>query len=75
MGDLVGLAVDDVDVRSRWARVRRGEGGKGRSAPLLDGAAEAVADWLEFHPVADHEGLFVGRQGERLGVGGVRRSS
>jgi len=69
----VVIGVDDADLRSRWLRVRKGNCGKGRSVALLDEAAEADADWLEFHPDADHEGLFVGRQGERLGVGVVAK--
>jgi site-specific recombinase XerD len=71
--ELVGLDLDDVDLRARWVRVRRGKGGKGRSVPLVEEAGEAVADWLEFRPAVDHEALFVGIHGERLKVGGVAK--
>lgn len=71
--ELVGLEVDDVDLRSRWVRARKGKGGKGRSVPLLPEAAEAVADWLELRPEVDHDALFVGIHGQRLKVGGVAK--
>ena len=71
--ELVGLDLDDVDLRARWVRVRRGKGGKGRSVPLVVEAAEALADWIEFRPEVDHDALFVGIHGERLKVGGVAR--
>ena len=71
--EVVGLEVSDVDLRSRWLRVRRGKGGKGRSVPLVPEAAEAVGDWLELRPEVDHGALFVGIHGERLNVGGMAK--
>jgi len=71
--ELADLRVDDVDLRARWVRVRRGKGGKGRSIPLVEEAAEAVGDWLEFRPEVDHESLFVGISGEGLKIGGVAK--
>jgi site-specific recombinase XerD len=71
--ELADLQLSDVDVKSRWLRVRRGKGGKGRSIPLAPEAAEAVGDWLEFRPEVDHEYLLTGLGGRRLGKNGLVR--
>ncbi len=71
--ELVALKVDDVDLRSGWLKVRNGKGGKGRSIPLVGEAQDAVADWLEFRPEVDHDYLFTGFTGQRLGNNGVAR--
>ncbi len=69
--ELVNLKLSDVDLRSRWLKVRRGKGGKGRSIPLAPEAAEAIRDWLEFRPEVDHEYLLTGLGGRRLGKNGL----
>ena len=45
----------------------------GGALHLLEEAAEAVGDWLEFRPDVDHESLFVGISGEGLKIGGVAK--
>jgi site-specific recombinase XerD len=69
--ELVNLKLSDIDLRSRWLKVRRGKGGKGRSIPLAPEAAEAIKDWLEFRPEVDHEYLLTGLGGRRLGKNGL----
>ncbi|HEY3397855.1 MAG TPA: tyrosine-type recombinase/integrase [Armatimonadota bacterium] len=71
--ELVDLKLGDVDLRSRWLKVRRGKGGKGRAIPLAPEAAEAIRDWLEFRPEVDHEYLLTGLGGRRLQKGGLVR--
>lgn len=69
--EVLDLRVSDVDLRSRWLKVRRGKGLKGRSVPLVEDAARALADWLEFRPVVDHDYLFTGKGGQRMGKNGL----
>jgi len=69
--EVTGLKVGDVDLRSRWLKVRKGKGLKGRAIPLVEEVAEAIADWLEFRPEVDHQYLFTGQQKRPLGVRGV----
>jgi hypothetical protein len=71
--ELVNLELTDVDMRSRWLKVRKGKGGKGRSIPLAQDAAEAIRDWLEFRPEVDHEYLLTGLGGRRLDKNGLVR--
>lgn len=73
VSELVGLDLDDIDTRSRAARVR-GKGGKERVVPLGRPACEAIEAWLEVRPALRHpttgeqhpRALFVGRYGTRL---------
>jgi len=53
--ELADLKLSDVDLASRWLKVRRGKGGKCRSIPLTPEVAEAINDWLEFRPEVDHD--------------------
>jgi integrase len=48
--ELIDVKISDIDLQSRWLKVRRGKGGKGRSIPLAPEAADAIRDWLEFRP-------------------------
>jgi len=70
--ELADLKLSDVDLRSRWLKVRRGKGGKCRSIPLTPEVAEAISDWLEFRPEVDHDYLLTGLGGGRLEKGGLR---
>lgn len=69
--ELLDLRLADVDLRSRWLKVRNGKGQKGRSVPLVPEVAAALTDWLEFRPQVDHSYLFTGIGGARLGKNGL----
>lgn len=69
--ELLDLRLADVDLRSRWLKVRNGKGQKGRSVPLVPEAAVALQDWLEFRAHVDHDYLFTGIGGARLGKNGL----
>lgn len=71
--ELADVKITDIDLKSRWLKVRKGKGGKGRSIPLAPDAAEAIKDWLEFRPEVDHEYLLTGLGGRRLEKNGVAR--
>ena len=69
--ELLNLQLLDVDLRSRWLKVQNGKGQKGRSVPLVPEAAAALKDWLELRPQVDHDYLFSGIGGKRLGKNGL----
>ncbi|MHB8995883.1 MAG: tyrosine-type recombinase/integrase [Armatimonadota bacterium] len=69
--ELLDLRLADVDLRSRWLKVRNGKGQKGRSVPLVPEAAMALQDWLEFRAQVNHDYLFTGIGGARLGKNGL----
>jgi site-specific recombinase XerD len=69
--ELIDVKISDIDLKSRWLKVRKGKGGKGRSIPLAPEAADAISDWLEFRPEVDHEYLLTGLGGRRLDKNGV----
>jgi site-specific recombinase XerD len=69
--ELLDLRLRDVDLRSRWLKVSNGKGQKGRSVPLVPEAAAALNDWIEFRPEVDHDYLFSGIGGKRLGKNGL----
>ncbi|CCH76271.1 Tyrosine recombinase xerC [Nostocoides japonicum T1-X7] len=76
VGELTGLDVDDVDLRSCTARVL-GKGAKERTVPFGVPARRAVEDWLDRgRPRLVVEGsgpaLFLGRRGRRLDPRQVR---
>jgi hypothetical protein len=41
--ELADVKISDIDLRSRWLKVRKGKGGKGRSIPLAPETADAKA--------------------------------
>lgn len=69
--ELLDLRLADVDLRSRWLKVRNGKGQKGRSVPLVPEAAVALQNWLEFRPQVGHDCLFTGIGGTGLGKNGL----
>jgi integrase/recombinase XerC len=78
IGELVGIDLDDIDVRSRLVKVR-GKGSKERIVPFGSKAEAAIRAWLvvridlvrggedERHP------LFVNYRGQRISARSVRR--
>ncbi len=75
VGELVGLDVDDVDLRQSVARVM-GKGSKERVVPFGAPAARAIEDWLAVRGrvVTPTSGaaLFLGRRGARVDPRQVR---
>src|SRR5581483_8337040 len=73
VSELVGINLDDMDLRSGWVRVR-GKGNKEREVPLPERAIAAVERYLEVRRPADDEwALFVSSRGARLSDRQVRR--
>ncbi len=73
VSELVGISLDDFDLRTGWLRVR-GKGNKEREVPLPERAIAAVERYLEVRrPVADEWALFVSARGTRLSDRQVRR--
>jgi len=48
--EVLGLQINDVDLKAGWLRVRSGKGMKDRLIPLLPEVSSMIADWLEFRP-------------------------
>ena len=70
VSELVGLNVEDVDLKERLVRCR-GKGGKERLIPLHLQAVEALAEYVRdyrprLHPGARQWALFLNRRGQRL---------
>lgn len=73
VSELVGINLDDIDLRSGWLRVR-GKGNKEREVPLPQRAIAAVERHLAMrHPSNDERALFLNARGTRLGDRQVRR--
>ena len=73
-GEVLGLGVSDVDLKSGWLKVRSGKGVKDRLIPMVPAVAEIIADWLEFRPEVGHDYLLTGREGKPLSIKGVVRA-
>jgi integrase/recombinase XerC len=73
VSELVGINLEDIDLREGWLRVR-GKGNKEREVPIAGRAVEAVERYLEARPAHPSErALFVNSRGGRLGDRQVRR--
>jgi site-specific recombinase XerD len=73
VGEVSGLDVGDVDLRSGVVRVRRGKGGKERRVPLGPPGVQAVARWLEQRPATEQPALFLNARGGRMAPRSIRR--
>jgi site-specific recombinase XerD len=65
-GEVVGLAVDDVDLKRGTVVVRRGKGGKGRILPIGPQTGVAIDRYLRLrsaHPLARTPALWLGGKG------------
>jgi integrase/recombinase XerC len=72
ISELVGLNVDDFDLRQRWIRVR-GKGRKERQAPYGEKASAALAKYLSQRVALPGErALLVNHRGGRLSDRGAR---
>ena len=64
--ELVSLNIEDVDLRSGFARVT-GKGSKERQCPIGRQAFRALNEWLKVHPSRSRKGpLFTGRGSRRI---------
>jgi integrase/recombinase XerC len=73
VSELVGINLEDIDLRSGWLRVR-GKGNKERQVPIGARAVEAVNSYLESRKTSLNErALFLNSRGARLGDRQVRR--
>lgn len=73
VSELIGIDLDDLDLRAGWLRVR-GKGNKEREVPVAARAIEAVERYLQTRAALPGErALFVNSRGTRLGDRQVRR--
>jgi integrase/recombinase XerC len=73
IAELVGIDIDDVELRARLVKVR-GKGAKERIVPFGSKAEEAIRAWLTARDApAEEESLFVNYRGERITARSVRR--
>jgi site-specific recombinase XerD len=75
VGELVTLAVDDVNISERKgvARVRSGKGRASREVPLNIDVRKALQAWLETRPATSSRYLFIGQRGEKMTPSGIWR--
>jgi site-specific recombinase XerD len=77
-GELIGLAVSDVNVARGLATVRRGKGGKGRIVPFGPQTAAALDRYLRaarrIQRVTDTGPLWVGGGGKTFGYHGLDKA-
>ena len=65
-GELINLRTGDLSLAEGVVKVR-GKGSKERIIPLVERAADAVSDWLEFRPEdCEHDYLFTTTHGNRI---------
>ena len=73
IAELVGIDIDDVELRARLVKVR-GKGAKERIVPFGSKAEEAIRAWLAARDApAEEEALFVNYRGARITQRSVRR--
>jgi integrase/recombinase XerC len=72
ISELVGLNLDDFDLRERWIRVR-GKGRKERQVPYAEKASVALEKYLKQRRAkASEKALLVNHRGARLSDRGAR---
>ena len=73
VSELVGINLEDIDLRESWLRVR-GKGNKEREIPVTARAVDAIERYLPVRSAPPGErALFVNSRGARLGDRQVRR--
>jgi integrase/recombinase XerC len=73
VSELVGIDLEDIDVRAGWLRVR-GKGNKERQVPVGERAAAAVERYLQIRSAPPSQrALFLNSRGARLSDRQVRR--
>jgi integrase/recombinase XerD len=76
-GEVVALALEDVDVRRGIAVIRRGKGGRGRVVPFGPQTGVAIDRYLRArrnHLLATTPALWLGDRGKTFGYVGLQRS-
>ena len=72
ISELVGIDIDDLQVRARLVKVR-GKGAKERIVPFGTKAQEAIRAYLQVRNAPEQDALFVNYHGERITTRSVRR--
>ena len=72
IGELVGIDIDDIELRARLVKVR-GKGSKERIVPFGSKAEEALRAWMSVRPSTDAHALFTNYRGQRITARSVRR--
>ncbi len=73
ISELVGIDIDDVELRGRLVKVR-GKGAKERIVPFGSKAEDAVRAWLSVRKASpDEAAMFINYRGERITARSVRR--
>jgi integrase/recombinase XerC len=73
ISELVGVNVDDVELRARLVKVR-GKGSKERIVPFGSKAEEAIRAWMDVRKPNDEEhAVFINFRGDRITTRSVRR--
>jgi site-specific recombinase XerD len=73
-GEVLGLAVEDIDVQRGLAVIRRGKGGKGRVVPFGPQVARSIDRYLRLrrsHRLAHTEALWLGGRGQAFRYHGL----
>lgn len=73
-GEVLGLAVEDVDVQRGLAVVRRGKGGKGRVVPFSPQVGRCIDRYLRLrtkHRLAHSDSLWLGGGGQAFAYHGL----
>ncbi|WP_219825808.1 tyrosine-type recombinase/integrase [Nonomuraea typhae] len=73
-GEIVGMAVPDLDLPMGMAVIRRGKGGKGRRVPFGPQTARAIDRYLRMrrrHRLADTQAQWLGDRGKSFGYPGL----
>lgn len=76
-GEVIGMAVGDVDLTRGLARVRRGKGGRGRVLPLSAQTCRAVDRYLRLrrgHRLVDTPALWLGVDGKSFAYDALRKT-
>lgn len=73
-GEVVSMEVDDIDLKTGMAVVRRGKGGKGRSVPISPQTGRAIDRYLRArrsHRLAGTPDLWLGDRGKTFSYDGL----
>ncbi|MET7616697.1 tyrosine-type recombinase/integrase [Streptomyces sp. NPDC005408] len=73
-GEVVAMAVADVDLRAGGAVIRKGKGGKGRTVPFGAQTGRAIDRYLRLrrsHQLADTPALWLGDRGKGFSYDGL----